>query len=347
MTDESFALCREITKRSGSNFARCFCLLSEEKRLGMEALYAFMRVTDDWADSEGTTASDNLAALKKEECADASFRQKLLTDWQNRVENALSGAAEDSPPPPALAANAALASNVRLLPALRETVQRFKIDPADILAAVEGCREDCTPAVRFETEADSFAYCDKVATSVGRATLAILGLKKPWSGALENGALGCGRAFQWTNFLRDAREDAFRGRLYFPMSDFARVRLDPIDFLALFTRYPPERALCRFRLADRRDPLTQFLTRQFERTDALYRQSEPLFAALPNDSARFLRLMIRVYRTIFEKIKKKPEAIFEKRVRLSFWDKLRVILAKKPEIGNHRFTQIEDTDRHG
>jgi phytoene synthase len=48
--ETSYADCRRICRRAGSNFHAGFRLLPEEKRRGMEALYAFMRHTDDLAD---------------------------------------------------------------------------------------------------------------------------------------------------------------------------------------------------------------------------------------------------------------------------------------------------------
>ena len=49
--DKSYAFCRRLTRRSGSNFYQGIKILPREKRRAMEALYAFMRHTDDIVDA--------------------------------------------------------------------------------------------------------------------------------------------------------------------------------------------------------------------------------------------------------------------------------------------------------
>ena len=48
--ETSYNFCRGMNRRAGSNFRAGFLLLPREKRRAMEALYAFMRHTDDLAD---------------------------------------------------------------------------------------------------------------------------------------------------------------------------------------------------------------------------------------------------------------------------------------------------------
>jgi len=48
--ETSYAFCRQVSRRAGSSFHAGFLLLPKEKRRAMEALYAFMRHTDDLAD---------------------------------------------------------------------------------------------------------------------------------------------------------------------------------------------------------------------------------------------------------------------------------------------------------
>ena len=48
--ETSYAFCRQMSRRAGSSFHAGFLLLPREKRRAMEALYAFMRHTDDLAD---------------------------------------------------------------------------------------------------------------------------------------------------------------------------------------------------------------------------------------------------------------------------------------------------------
>lgn len=305
MNKESFTICRKTARSSGSNFVRCFRFLPPEKRRALEVLYAFTRTTDDLADDERLPLA---------------VRAQKLLDWRALTEKSLAGT---------VLPTVSETLPVEILPALAETAARFKIDRADLFAVINGCRTDAAGSPRFESENDAYAYCDRVASAVGFALLRILGTKKPPEDpALVEAARGCGRAFQWTNFLRDVREDYARQRVYFPMSDFAAARLDPADWLALLAEPEKKRPILRFRFADPHDPLAIFLRLQFERTEKLYRQSEPLADWIADDSTRFFRLMTAVYRAIFEKIRKKPEAIFMRRVRLSFLEKAGLVFRR-------------------
>ncbi len=73
----SYSACRRLVQRSGSNFARCLWVLGPPKRRAMEALYAFLRITDDLADQP----------------APASCRQMALHQWRLALQEALQKAA--------------------------------------------------------------------------------------------------------------------------------------------------------------------------------------------------------------------------------------------------------------
>ena len=78
--ETSYRSCRRISGGAGSSFHAGFLLLSPERRRAMEALYAFMRHTDDLADS---LQADHL-------------RQDELTAWRAALERAMLG--EFDPP---------------------------------------------------------------------------------------------------------------------------------------------------------------------------------------------------------------------------------------------------------
>ena len=54
---ESFAACHEITRKANSSFPAAFRLLAPARRRAMDALYAYMRVTDDLADEAPAQAA--------------------------------------------------------------------------------------------------------------------------------------------------------------------------------------------------------------------------------------------------------------------------------------------------
>ena len=54
-----------ITRKSASNLALAFILLPAEKRLAMQALYAFCREVDDVADDEAVPVAERRAQLAR------------------------------------------------------------------------------------------------------------------------------------------------------------------------------------------------------------------------------------------------------------------------------------------
>ncbi|HXB96434.1 MAG TPA: squalene/phytoene synthase family protein, partial [bacterium] len=91
-----------------------------------------------------------------------------------------------------------------------------------------GASLDAAGGPRFARFSQVQAYAYQVAGSVGLACLPIFGLD------LERGrgfAVALGEAFQLINIVRDAREDAARGRLYFAQADLRAHGVKEKDFL--------------------------------------------------------------------------------------------------------------------
>jgi 15-cis-phytoene synthase len=190
LPEDSYAFCHAVAKRSRSNFQPCFWLLPRAKRRAMDALYAFMRHTDDLGDS-----SDAVAA-----------RREQLRRWRESLDGVLRGKTPDTQSDAAQ----------RILPAVAETVRRFHIPPEHLHAAIDGVEMDLEPR-RYETFDELIEYCRRVASAVGLACIHIWGFDGP--AAIEP-AVRCGLALQLTNILRDLKEDADMGRVYLPMEDF-------------------------------------------------------------------------------------------------------------------------------
>src|SRR5437763_16463704 len=96
MCHRSYAACHRITRAAHSSFPLAFRLLPPAKRRAMDALYAFLRVTDDLADEPG----------------DPAAKRAALADWRTALLAALSG--RYSHP---------------VHPALRDTLARYAIPP--------------------------------------------------------------------------------------------------------------------------------------------------------------------------------------------------------------------------
>jgi phytoene synthase len=160
----------------------------------MDALYAFMRVTDDLADEPG----------------DPAAKRAALDRWRADLVAALAG--RYSHP---------------VHPALHDTTRRFAVPPEYLSAVIDGVASDLEP-VRLATFADLYPYCYRVASVVGLACVRVWGLRpgvKPADAIAPAEAAGV--AFQLTNILRDLGEDAARGRVYLPADELTRFGCPP------------------------------------------------------------------------------------------------------------------------
>ena len=190
----SFAACHAITAAANSSFPVAFRLLAPARRRAMDALYAYMRVTDDIAD----------------EPAPPDETRRKLAAWRAGLSAALAG---DFTHP--------------VHPALADTVRRYAIPPRFLYDAIDGMETDVGP-VRMATFADLYPYCYRVASAVGLACVRIWGARPGVTAAdADPPAEAAGIAFQLTNILRDLGEDLARDRVYLPADELASFDCPP------------------------------------------------------------------------------------------------------------------------
>jgi phytoene synthase len=272
--EQSYRLCREIARRTAKNFYWSFVVLPREKRDAMCAIYAFMRRSDDIADSAASPA----AALDN------------LRQWRATVDAALQG--EDA--------------GVPILPALADTVRRYRIPQRYFHDLLDGAEMDQT-TTRYDTFADLYKYCYRVASAVGLIVLPIFGYK-------DESALGpaeaCGIAFQLTNILRDVKEDAQMGRIYLPLEDLKRFGVQESDIMN--ARATPE--------------FLQLMKFEAGRARDYYEKAEPLLGMVSADSRGTLAVMMGIYGGILRKIEHSNFAVFDGKIRLSVGEKLWIVL---------------------
>jgi phytoene synthase len=270
--DASYALCQRLARRSASNFYFSFWLLAREKRRAMCALYAFLRHVDDLGDDERRDVAARRAAL-------AEFRQAL--------QDALSGK-----------------SGHPILPALVDTVERYRIPHEYLTEAIDGVEMDLM-VHRYETFTELEKYCWLVASAVGLACIHIWGFHD--RRALEP-ARRCGVAFQLTNILRDLREDSDRGRIYLPQEDLQRFA------------YSAEELAQR----DANDRFLNLMHFEIARAERFYDSAAALEPFLEPDGRRVFRAMASAYRRLLGKIQQRPTDALRRRVRLNAGEKLRI-----------------------
>lgn len=244
------------------------------KRLAMSAIYAFMRRSDDIAD-DAVSPAVALDGLKK---------------WRAAVAAAFAGATAGDP----------------ILPALVDTVQRYRIPQKCFFDLLDGTEMDQT-ITRYATFDELYRYCYRVASCVGLVVLPVFGYSDP---AALVPAEACGIAFQLTNILRDVKEDAGRGRIYLPGEDLRRFGVSEADILA--GRATPG--------------LIELLKFEAARAREFYRQAEPLLGLIEPDSRGTLAVMIGIYGGILDKIAARNYAVWEGRIGLSTAEKLWIVL---------------------
>jgi len=282
--EASYRYCRQVARRSHSSFYPSFMLLSKPKRRAMHALYAFMRHTDDLGDSPLEPAA----------------RAAALARWRDSLTAALRGRFSPGQEPNPN-------DGSQLLPALADTVARYRIPPGHLEAVIEGQEMDLQPA-RYDRFADLAVYCEKVASAVGLACIYVWGFRDP--AALEP-ARKCGIAFQLTNILRDLKEDLARGRLYLPLEDLRACGLTAEDLFAL-------RSGSRF---------LRLLSLEVDRAERLYQEAAELTQWLEPEGRRIFGMMNDLYRRLLEKIRRSGDRILHERISLGRWAKLRIGLA--------------------
>src|SRR5580693_1669785 len=177
---------RDMAKREAGNFYWGFISLGYHERMAIYALYNFARQVDDEADCGGT---ENLPAR--------------LSVHRERISRAMRGEYGDDP----------------ILRVLSEAVERYSIPEKELQMLVDGVEMDFSRS-RYETFDELRAYCNLVASVVGRMCVRIFGFDDPI--ALKR-ADDLGLALQLTNILRDVREDAVdMQRVYLPQEDLQR-----------------------------------------------------------------------------------------------------------------------------
>jgi phytoene synthase len=197
--EQAYDFCRDVTRRSSSNFFSAFQLLAPVQRRALFAVYAFCRFVDDVAD-------------------DAAVRDpgRLLALWRGELASVYAGT-------PTRKVGVALA----------DAVARFGLDRRHFEDILRGVEMDLT-ARRYQTFAELEEYCYLVASAVGLLCIEIFGYTSP---AARGYAVDLGRAFQLTNILRDVEEDARRGRIYLPLEDLKQFGVAEDELLS--GRYSP------------------------------------------------------------------------------------------------------------
>lgn len=262
-----------------TNFYYSFLVLPAEKRRALIAVWDFCRAVDDAVDGAGGEPAPEPAG------SEASRRE--VARWRRELALVFGGGTPET------------AQGRALVPFVR----RFGLarDPFDAL--IEGVEMDLGDR-RYQTFAELYEYCIRVASAVGLMCLDIFGSRDP--GARQY-AIDLGVALQLTNILRDVPDDLARGRVYIPQDDLRAHGCAEEDL----------RAEAAGAGAGVRSPAVKALLRaQGERAREYYGRAA---RGLPPGDARRLvaaEIMGAIYRAILQRIERLDYDVFTEVVRI-------------------------------
>jgi 15-cis-phytoene synthase len=170
-----------------TSFYYAFLALSRAQREAIVAVWDFCRAVDDTVDEDRHGDPDRV--------------QANLQGWREELARCYGG---DPQTPQGRA----------LVP----WIQTYQLPRQPFADLIDGLAMDLVHA-RYETFADLYEYCWRVASTVGFVCLAIFGVRDEG----REYALQLGVALQLTNILRDVKTDYQNGRVYLPLEDLRRA----------------------------------------------------------------------------------------------------------------------------
>jgi len=269
------SLSATLTRRSRSNFYYAFLTLPRARRDALYSVYAFCRTVDDVADLG----------------RDPGVQRAELARWRADVARCF----EPGPPP-----------GHPIARQLAAAVRAYPIPRAALEAIIDGCEMDLE-RVRFETAADLYPYCYRVASAVGLCCIEIFGYTDPRA---RDYAVKLGTALQLTNIVRDVGADARDGRVYLPQEDLRGFGVTEDDLVA--GRYG--------------ERFVKLMEHQAARARQFYAAAA---AAYPTADARALiaaQIMGGIYRALLDEIEARRFAVLGERVTLPARRKVAIAL---------------------
>jgi len=184
--DEAFKYCAAISAGHAENFPVASLFLPEEKRPYLQAIYAFSRIADDFADELDVSPGERLARLN---------------DWETMLVDSYNGRA-DHP----------------VFVALAETFYRCHVPLEPFSDLLSAFKRDVVQN-RYESFEDLLSYCRCSANPVGRLVLMVFGHRDEEIFKCSDAIC---TALQLTNFWQDLFVDLKKNRLYLPLEDLRR-----------------------------------------------------------------------------------------------------------------------------
>jgi presqualene diphosphate synthase len=239
-------------RASGSSFYTAMRIMPRAQRAAMFEIYSFCRKVDDIAD-DGGPRDERLDQLRL---------------WRSDIDALYNGSA------------------VSRAKSLAVPIKTFKLRREDFQAVIDGMEMDVHADIRAPDWARLDAYCDRVASAVGRLCVRVFGMEEKAGIAL---AYHLGRALQLTNILRDVDEDAAIGRLYLPREALQAASILTND---------PKTVLAHPRLGEACEQVVARARTHFAEADRIMKKCT-------RKSVRAPRIMSAAYQAILRKLVKR------------------------------------------
>lgn len=192
---DDYRYCMYVQRRYGKSYYFATRFFPPQLRHHVYALYAFVRIADQWVDEPSEQDGEKLA--------------RLLEDYEHDLKLALAGRKVSNP----------------VLRAFAQTAKQFTIPESYMLDFLDAMRQDLFCS-RYPTYQHLQRYMWGSAGVVGAMMLCLFGCHRH---ELIPYAVRMGEAMQMTNFLRDVGEDWKRGRIYLPQEDLQRFGVTEED----------------------------------------------------------------------------------------------------------------------
>ena len=290
MTPEEY--CQQKAAGSGSSFYYSFLFLPDTQRKAIMALYAFCREVDDIVD----------------ECADEAIARVKLQWWRDTMRATYRGEPEHP-----------------VQHALVNVINHHHLPLEYFLEIIDGMEMDLDYR-RYPTFKELSLYCYRAASVVGLMAAEIFGYQDR---ATQKYAYNLGMAFQITNILRDVQEDASRGRIYLPMDEMQRFKVDETDILR------NKNTLA----------LRELLKFQAQRAQEYYDKAYALLSEQDRYAQRSGLIMAAIYQRLLKTIAGKDYNVLAGRISLNPFLKLWLAwnTARKEKLRHQKYIQTCQT----
>lgn len=224
-----------------------------------------------------------------DEMPDAISQRQALNVWRHELKLMYQGQAQHA-----------------ITKELWPVVQKYQIPEEYFQGLADGCEMDIHKK-RYATFEELYEYCYRVAGLVGLTCHKIFGYHSATS---EQAAIDLGVALQLTNILRDLGEDLKRDRIYLPKAWLEAANYSETD---LHDHLKSEEFFDLLRLA-----ITEAENR--------FQKGMAEFAKDQTNKLKAAKIMAKTYFAILQKIKKDPGNVFNGKVSLSGFEKLKIVL---------------------